>query len=166
MILTFSRWDSKKHTGYVGLKNQGATCYMNSLLQTLFFTNQLRKVISMWGKRNEIAVYRSASKQTYLTLLPPSFSYRSCNLCGHARHTWGKGKEASFSSLMSVGFWFCESNQDTWWQTWIKECFLATPSIKCPLIVVGKEKTDSTSYRSEGIFLKLKWKNQLWLLNP
>ena len=26
-------WDSKKHTGYVGLKNQGATCYMNSLLQ-------------------------------------------------------------------------------------------------------------------------------------
>lgn len=37
-------WDSKKHTGYVGLKNQGATCYMNSLLQTLYFTNQLRKV--------------------------------------------------------------------------------------------------------------------------
>jgi ubiquitin carboxyl-terminal hydrolase 7 len=26
-------WDSKKHTGFVGLKNQGATCYMNSLLQ-------------------------------------------------------------------------------------------------------------------------------------
>ncbi|XP_026317622.1 ubiquitin carboxyl-terminal hydrolase 7-like isoform X2 [Hyposmocoma kahamanoa] len=38
-------WDSKKHTGYVGLKNQGATCYMNSLLQTLFFTNVLRKAV-------------------------------------------------------------------------------------------------------------------------
>ncbi|CAG0901061.1 unnamed protein product [Cyprideis torosa] len=38
-------WDSKKHTGYVGLKNQGATCYMNSLLQVLFFTNQLRKAV-------------------------------------------------------------------------------------------------------------------------
>lgn len=38
-------WDSKKHTGCVGLKNQGATCYMNSLLQTLFFTNQLRKAV-------------------------------------------------------------------------------------------------------------------------
>jgi len=36
-------WDSKKHTGYVGLKNQGATCYMNSLLQVLYFTNTLRK---------------------------------------------------------------------------------------------------------------------------
>ncbi|KAI8435835.1 hypothetical protein MSG28_004051 [Choristoneura fumiferana] len=38
-------WDSKKHTGCVGLKNQGATCYMNSLLQTLFFTNVLRKAV-------------------------------------------------------------------------------------------------------------------------
>lgn len=32
-------------SGYVGLKNQGATCYMNSLLQTLYFTNQLRKAV-------------------------------------------------------------------------------------------------------------------------
>lgn len=29
----------------LGLKNQGATCYMNSLLQTLFFTNVLRKAV-------------------------------------------------------------------------------------------------------------------------
>jgi ubiquitin carboxyl-terminal hydrolase 7 len=35
-------WDSKKLTGYVGLTNQGATCYMNSLLQTFYFTNELR----------------------------------------------------------------------------------------------------------------------------
>lgn len=41
---TSPSWDSRKHTGYVGLKNQGATCYMNSLLQTLFCTNSLRKV--------------------------------------------------------------------------------------------------------------------------
>jgi len=38
-------WDSKKHTGFVGLKNQGATCYMNSLLQVLYFTNLLRKAV-------------------------------------------------------------------------------------------------------------------------
>jgi hypothetical protein len=39
------QWDSKKHAGHIGLKNQGATCYMNSILQTLFFTNKLRKAV-------------------------------------------------------------------------------------------------------------------------
>ena len=40
----FYSWDSRKYTGYVGLKNQGATCYMNSLLQLLYCTKKLRKV--------------------------------------------------------------------------------------------------------------------------
>ncbi|EYB93160.1 hypothetical protein Y032_0185g1022 [Ancylostoma ceylanicum] len=39
------QWDSKKHAGYIGLKNQGATCYMNSILQTLYFTTKLRKAV-------------------------------------------------------------------------------------------------------------------------
>ncbi|KAE8806270.1 ubiquitin carboxyl-terminal hydrolase 12-like [Hordeum vulgare] len=49
--LLFAKWltiglmDSKKETGYVGLKNQGATCYMNSLLQTLYHMPYFRKAV-------------------------------------------------------------------------------------------------------------------------
>ncbi|XP_074282078.1 ubiquitin C-terminal hydrolase 12 isoform X1 [Silene latifolia] len=38
-------YDSKKETGCVGLKNQGATCYMNSLLQTLYHIPYFRKAV-------------------------------------------------------------------------------------------------------------------------
>ncbi|PSC73213.1 ubiquitin carboxyl-terminal hydrolase 12 [Micractinium conductrix] len=38
-------YDSRKETGFVGLKNQGATCYMNSLLQTLFNINAFRRAV-------------------------------------------------------------------------------------------------------------------------
>ena len=38
-------WDSKKETGYVGLKNQGATCYINSLLQTLAHIPYFRRAV-------------------------------------------------------------------------------------------------------------------------
>lgn len=41
----FLNYDSKKETGMVGLKNQGATCYLNSLLQSLFFTNSFRQAV-------------------------------------------------------------------------------------------------------------------------
>lgn len=38
-------YDSRKVTGYTGLKNQGATCYLNSLLQSYFFTRVFRKSV-------------------------------------------------------------------------------------------------------------------------
>ena len=37
--------NSKEETGMVGLKNQGATCYMNSLLQTLFHLGAFRQAV-------------------------------------------------------------------------------------------------------------------------
>ena len=43
-VLDYWSYDSKKETGFVGLKNQGATCYMNSLLQTLYHIPYFRKV--------------------------------------------------------------------------------------------------------------------------
>ncbi|XP_058787290.1 ubiquitin C-terminal hydrolase 12-like isoform X3 [Vicia villosa] len=44
-IVDYWNYDSKKETGYVGLKNQGATCYMNSLLQTLYHIPYFRKAV-------------------------------------------------------------------------------------------------------------------------
>ncbi|KAJ2775560.1 ubiquitin-specific protease ubp15 [Coemansia nantahalensis] len=41
----FQNYNSRKHTGFVGLRNQGATCYMNSLLQSLYFTNEFRNAV-------------------------------------------------------------------------------------------------------------------------
>ena len=43
-VVDYWSYDSKKETGFVGLKNQGATCYMNSLLQTLYHIPYFRKV--------------------------------------------------------------------------------------------------------------------------
>jgi len=39
--------DYRKNTGYVGLRNQGATCYMNSLLQTLYHTTAFARAVFM-----------------------------------------------------------------------------------------------------------------------
>lgn len=44
-VIDYWAHDSKKETGYVGLKNQGATCYMNSLLQTLYHIPYFRKAV-------------------------------------------------------------------------------------------------------------------------
>ncbi|CAB4395464.1 unnamed protein product [Rhizophagus irregularis] len=41
----FINYDSKKVTGYVGLKNQGATGYLNSLLQSLYCITSFRKAV-------------------------------------------------------------------------------------------------------------------------
>jgi len=52
-------YDSKKETGYVGLKNQGATCYMNSLLQTLFHIPYFRKTVYLMPTTMEDQPHKS-----------------------------------------------------------------------------------------------------------
>lgn len=37
--------DLRKETGHVGIKNQGATCYLNSLMQALYHTAFLREAV-------------------------------------------------------------------------------------------------------------------------
>jgi ubiquitin carboxyl-terminal hydrolase 7 len=56
----FEGYDSKKETGMVGLKNQGATCYLNSLLQSLYFTNSFRKAVYQIPTDNDAVNTNSA----------------------------------------------------------------------------------------------------------
>ncbi|CAB4475297.1 unnamed protein product [Rhizophagus irregularis] len=50
----FINYDSKKETGYVGLKNQGATSYMNSLLQSLYCTTYFRKAVYQIPTKDDV----------------------------------------------------------------------------------------------------------------
>lgn len=39
---------------YLGLSNQGATCYMNSAIQTLFMTPEFRRSVYAWVYSEEL----------------------------------------------------------------------------------------------------------------
>ena len=43
-----------KNIKYIGLKNQGATCYLNSLIQTLFMTPEFRYELFKWNFNPEL----------------------------------------------------------------------------------------------------------------
>lgn len=47
-------YDSKTSTGYIGIENQGATCYLNSLLQSYFFLLNFRDKVYQIPTEDEI----------------------------------------------------------------------------------------------------------------
>ena len=47
-------YPNKSNTGLTGLCNQGATCYLNSLLQTLFMTPEVRLALYHWQYNPEL----------------------------------------------------------------------------------------------------------------
>lgn len=49
----------KSETGFAGLSNQGATCYLNSFIQALYMTPEFRKAVFNW--RMPEAKYRSST---------------------------------------------------------------------------------------------------------
>ena len=57
----FVNYDSKKETGMVGLRNQGATCYLNSLLQSLYLTGAFRRAVYQIPTATDLDRNNSAS---------------------------------------------------------------------------------------------------------
>merc|ERR1719295_1865745 len=43
-----ANFNNRSSSGYVGLSNQGATCYLNSLLQCLYMTPEFRHALFSW----------------------------------------------------------------------------------------------------------------------
>lgn len=78
-VVDYWAYDSKKETGFVGLKNQGATCYMNSLLQTLYHLPYFRKVLLLAnGFHEESEIKRLPSSLVQCVGLTSAIAFQMC----------------------------------------------------------------------------------------
>ena len=63
--------------GICGIANQGATCYLNSLLQTLFFTTEFREKLFQLGK-DQLGSLENSNAQTRIIPLQVRLYFISC----------------------------------------------------------------------------------------
>lgn len=88
----FEGYDSKKTTGMVGMKNQGATCYLNSLIQSLYFTNAFRKAVYQIPTESESTRSNSAwtLQRLFYRLQKDKFAVATTELT--ASFGWDRGQ--------------------------------------------------------------------------
>ncbi len=73
---SYLHYDSRKETGHVGLKNQGATCYMNSLLQALFHIPYFRKAVYHMPTQEDAVGPPSPSQKPSIPMAMQSLFYK------------------------------------------------------------------------------------------
>ena len=83
-----------KKIKYIGLKNQGATCYLNSLIQTLFMTPEFRYELFKWNFNPEL----NGSPEDSIPLQLQKLFYRLQEPLRHVEETKSLTKSFQWSS--------------------------------------------------------------------
>ena len=83
-----------KKIKYVGLKNQGATCYLNSLIQTLFMTPEFRYELFKWNYNQDL----NGSQEDCIPLQLQKLFYRLQEPLRKVEETKGLTKSFQWSS--------------------------------------------------------------------
>ncbi|OHT00878.1 Clan CA, family C19, ubiquitin hydrolase-like cysteine peptidase [Tritrichomonas foetus] len=77
--VNYTSHNSKEETGYIGLKNQGATCYMNSVLQSLFHIPAFRRLVFQMQTTGDENVEKSIPLNLQRLFCRLQLGNRSCS---------------------------------------------------------------------------------------
>ncbi len=62
---------------FVGLRNQGATCYLNSLLQSMYMTPELRDRLNAVDPVAELGALLVSTEEYFICFNPPIYLFGS-----------------------------------------------------------------------------------------